>query len=125
MDRSTVYWVRKRFEEEGEEGLRDRPVGLSHNAPYKHFEDRGALLAAVAIEDFGMLTEEFAGIRQSPSGPMAKLRRALGTFIDYGQKRPSRYRLLFSDPGIAARGGDLGEAAPPCFAECAAIVGEC
>jgi putative transposase len=27
IDRSTVYRVRKRFEEEGEDGLRDRPVG--------------------------------------------------------------------------------------------------
>ena len=27
VDRSTVYRVRKRFEEEGEEGLKDRPVG--------------------------------------------------------------------------------------------------
>ena len=31
-------------------------VGVSHNAPYKHFEDRNALLAAVAIQDFIMLT---------------------------------------------------------------------
>lgn len=100
-------------------------VGVSHNAPYKHFEDRGALLAAVAIEDFGMLTEGFAGIRRSPSEPMAKLRRALGAFIDYGREHPSRYRLLFSDPGIAARGGSLQEAALRSFAEFAAIVGEC
>ena len=27
MDRSTVYRVRRRFEEEGEEGLWDRPAG--------------------------------------------------------------------------------------------------
>jgi AcrR family transcriptional regulator len=100
-------------------------VGVSHNAPYKHFKDRSALLAAVAIEDFGMLAEEAAGIRLSPLEPMAKLRRSLGTFIDYGREHPSRYRLLFGDPGIAARGGELEEAALRAFAEFAAIVGEC
>lgn len=102
-----------------------RAVGVSHNAPYKHFHDRGALLAAVAIRDFGMLAEEFAGIRRSSSEPMAKLRRALGSFIGYGRERPSRYRLLFSDPDIAAQGGELEEAALRCFTEFAAIVEEC
>lgn len=102
-----------------------KAVGVSHNAPYKHFRDRGALLAAVATRDFGMLAEKCAGTRLSPLEPMAKLRRALGTLIDYGREHPSRYRLLFGDPGIAARGGELEEAALRAFAEFAAIVGEC
>lgn len=100
-------------------------VGVSHNAPYKHFKDRGALLAAVAIRDFGMLTKEFVGIRRSSSEPMDKLKRALKTFIDYGHEYPSRYRLLFSDPDIGSQGGDLEEAAVRSFIEFAAIVGEC
>ena len=100
-------------------------VGVSHNAPYKHFKDRSALLAAVAIEDFTMLTEAFTGIRQSSSEPMDKLKRALKTFIDYGHEYPSRYRLLFSSPNIAAQGGELEEAAVGSFVEIAAIVKEC
>lgn len=100
-------------------------VGVSHNAPYKHFKDRGALLAPVAIEDFTMLTNAFASIRQSSSKPLVKLKRALKTFIDYGQNYPSRYRLLFSNPGIAARGGDLERAAMQSFVEVAAIVEQC
>lgn len=52
-------------------------VGVSHNAPYKHFKDRGALLAAVAMVDFKMLTEAFIGIRQSSSKPTSKLKQAL------------------------------------------------
>lgn len=100
-------------------------VGVSHNAPYKHFKDRSALLAAVAIEDFTMLTDAFASIRRSPSRPMDKLKRALETFIDYGHEYPSRYRLLFSSPDIAAQGGDLEEAAVGSFVEFAAVVQEC
>ena len=30
-------------------------VGVSHNAPYRHFRDRNALLAAVAERDFNAL----------------------------------------------------------------------
>ena len=100
-------------------------VGVSHNAPYKHFKDRSALLAAVAVRDFGTLTDSFSEIRRSPSTPMSKLKRALGTLIDYAHEYPSRYRLLFSDPDVAARGGDLQEAAVRTFAGLAAIVGEC
>ncbi len=100
-------------------------VGVSHNAPYKHFKDRSALLAAVAIEDFTMLTDAFAGIRQSSSRPMVKLKRALETFIDYGHEHPSRYRLLLSSPNIVAHRGDLEKAAVGPFAEVAAIVQEC
>src|ERR1700734_2749489 len=73
-------------------------VGLSHNAPYKHFKDRSALLAAVAMVDFKMLAEAFIGIRQSSSKPTSKLKRALRRMIDYGREHPARYRLLFSNP---------------------------
>lgn len=72
-------------------------VGVSHNAPYKHFRNRDALLAAVAIVDFAVLTEAFTGIRQSSSQPASKLNQAFGKVIDYGREHPARYRLLFSN----------------------------
>ena len=100
-------------------------VGVSHNAPYKHFKDRSALLAAVAIEDLTTLTTAFVSIREFPSEPMDKLKRALETFIDYAHEHPSRYRLLLSNPGIAEQGGDLEKAAVRSFVEFAAIVQEC
>ena len=37
-------------------------VGVSHNAPYKHFADRAALLAAVAERDFAAFSAKFAAI---------------------------------------------------------------
>ncbi len=100
-------------------------VGMSHNAPYKHFEDRSALLRAVAIQDFAALTNAFAEVRQLRVKPLAKLKRALTVFVSYGQEYPARYRLLYSDPDIAAQGGDLEEAAMRSFAEFAAIVQGC
>src|SRR5258708_37999738 len=32
-----------------------RQAGVSHNAPYRHFQDKGALLAAVATQGYGEL----------------------------------------------------------------------
>ena len=100
-------------------------VGVSHNAPYKHFKDRDALLAAVAIVDFAMLTGALNSIRQSTSKPTTKLKRALKAVVEYGHAHPARYRLIFSNPGIAAQGGDIEKAALVAFAAFAAIVQEC
>lgn len=113
----------------GESAVTLRAVGhavcVSRNAPYKHFKDRNGLLAAVAIVDFEMLTEQFTIIRKSSVKPVTKIKRALGTAIDYGHRYPARYRLLFNDPDIAAQGGDLEAAAMRLFVEFAAIVQEC
>ncbi len=100
-------------------------VGVSHNAPYKHFKDRNTLLAAVAMVDFAMLTEAFALIRQSSAKPTSKLKQALRRVIDYASEHPARYRLLFSNPEIAALEGEIEQAALRAFAAFAAIVQEC
>lgn len=99
-------------------------VGMSHNAPYKHFEDRRALLSAVALQDFAVLTNAFAEVRQLRVEPLAKLNQALRVFVSYAQEHPARYRLLYSDPDLAAGSGDPEAAIKP-FAEVAAIVQEC
>ena len=80
-------------------------VGVSHNAPYKHFEDRSALLAAVAERDFIELRIAFEHALDRREGGDIALRAALGAFIDYGLQHPARYRLLFSDPSLPSDGG--------------------
>ena len=97
-------------------------VGVSHNTPYRHFADRAALLAAVAERDFGTLTEGFAAIGRSRRKPLAKVKDALDSFVTYGEIYPARYRLLFSDPNIASRGGGLEAAAMGSFAAFAKII---
>jgi AcrR family transcriptional regulator len=100
-------------------------AGLSHNAPYKHFQDRSALLGAVATRDFEILNEAFVRAARDRIRPRTKLRRALQVFVEYARDSPARYRLLFSDPEIARHGGDLEAAAMKSFATFASIVGEC
>jgi AcrR family transcriptional regulator len=88
-------------------------VGVSHNAPYKHFRDRNALLAGVARRDFEELNCVFAdALNDGPDGASA-LRRALKAFVDYGLAHPSRYRLLFSDPDLQADDDFKGAATGP------------
>jgi AcrR family transcriptional regulator len=99
-------------------------VGVSHNAPYKHFRDRSALLAGVARRDFEELNRVFAdALNEEPDGASA-LRRALKAFVDYGLAHPSRYRLLFSDPDLQAD-DDFKEAATGPFKIFVQIVSRC
>lgn len=75
-------------------------VGVSHNAPYRHFSGRSALLAAVAERDSNMLRSAFE--RQDSEHDQAEtaLLGASDVLIAYGLEHQSRYRLLFSDPQL-------------------------
>ena len=72
-----------------------RTAGVSHNAPYRHFDSLGALLAAVATEGF----EEFgAALRAAAEEePDAKLRRNAigGAYLRFALDNPKLYRLMF------------------------------
>lgn len=100
-------------------------VGVSHNAPYKHFANRDALLGAVAAGDFRGLRDAFTDIRRSPREPMAQLDAALDHVIAFGRQHTARYRLLFSSPTVAAQGEPLRGLAAETFRAFVAIVEGC
>jgi AcrR family transcriptional regulator len=81
-----------------------RLAGVSHNAPYRHFENLEALLAAVATEGF----EAFRSSLEEASAKAAPRERknALGrAYLDFALDNPRLYLLMF--------GPDLDKAAHP------------
>jgi len=66
-----------------------RQAGVSHNAPYRHFADRDALLAALATDGFAQLGRalEAAGAQ----GPRARGE----AYLRFALERPQRFRLMF------------------------------
>lgn len=75
-----------------------RAAGVSHNAPYNHFPDRRALLAAIAARAFDDLT---ASLRRHldgiDGGDVAEGIRATGrAYAGFAVAHPSRFRLMFS-----------------------------
>ena len=100
-------------------------TGLSHNAPYKHFASRDALLAAVAVADFRELADTFRGAKHSPQAPKDQLRAALEAVIRFSENHPGRYRLLLSNPIVAAQEGELKDAATGAFRRFAELIEAC
>jgi AcrR family transcriptional regulator len=72
-----------------------RRAGVSHNAPYRHFKSKEDLVAAMATESLGQLTEAVRlGVEQEPS-PSARLRASARAYLHWALKNPSRFQLTF------------------------------
>src|SRR6476620_567306 len=72
-----------------------RRADVSHNAPYKHFEDKRELLTAVSAAGFELLAKRMAGAFARHSNPREQLFAVLRAYIDHGVDNPALYRLMF------------------------------
>jgi len=83
----------KLLEEHGIAGLSlreaARRAGVSHNAPYRHFDDRDALLAALAAEGFAQL----GAALEAAGGSAARARGE--AYVRFALEHPQRFRLMF------------------------------
>ena len=97
------------LEEGGHEALSlreaARRAGVSHNAPYRHFADRDALLRAVAAGGLNQLAASMAEARAAGGF------RGVGeAYVAFALARPRLFRLMFArqseadrdDPDLAA-----------------------
>ncbi|HEV8044311.1 MAG TPA: TetR/AcrR family transcriptional regulator [Rubrobacter sp.] len=82
-------------------------AGVSRQAPYKHFADKGALLSVVAAGFFGRLGEEMeAAAEGAGEDPLGRLQAMGEAYVRFALANPNRYRLMF---GPEMRGIPLAE----------------
>ncbi len=86
-------------EDEGLENLSLRRVarrlGISHQAPYKHFPSRDHILAELVAKSF----EEFAAYlnaRPQTDNAHDDLRNMGKHYVEFALKHPTRYRMMFN-----------------------------
>lgn len=73
-----------------------RRVGVSHNAPYRHFEDKDALLAAVAEQGFQSLQAAMETAKQGLPADSPQGLEAIGiAYVNFALAFPFHYRLMF------------------------------
>ncbi len=92
-----------------------RRAGVSHNAPYRHFASREALLAAVAREGFAEFAEALAAAGRAAGragGRDAALIAQGIAYVRFALDNPGLHRLMFSNaidrgafPELAAAAG--------------------
>ncbi|MGB3767710.1 MAG: TetR/AcrR family transcriptional regulator [Phormidesmis sp.] len=73
-----------------------RQAGVSHTAPYRHFADKAALLAAVAEEGFitfGQYLKD--AIAQSNADPLESLIATGEAYVRYALEHPAHFRVMF------------------------------
>jgi len=80
-----------------------RRAGVSHAAPYKHFPDKAALLAEMALLGFDRLREALTAAKPQRANSMRDEFFAMArAYVRFGTSNPALYRLMFSaDAGKA------------------------
>ncbi len=113
-----------------------RRAGVTHAAPYRHFADKNALLAAVAEEGFrsmhALMQERMAS--HAP-GTLARLKANRVAYVLYAVHHPAHFRVmfgpgLFCDPATAQPGDPpqypaLAEAGQATFGALQTTLAEC
>jgi AcrR family transcriptional regulator len=88
------------LEEVGVQGLSLRGVaaraGVSHAAPYRHFEDKESLIAAVAEDGFHKMFEHMVGeLSRVAGGPQEQLMAMGLAYVSFAKAHPTHFRLMF------------------------------
>ncbi|HEY0450429.1 TetR/AcrR family transcriptional regulator, partial [Actinophytocola sp.] len=69
-----------------------REAGVSPGAPYHHFTDRGALLAAISVRGFEQLAEDLTAARATGGEVLVALVEA---YIGFARRHKGYFQLMF------------------------------
>jgi AcrR family transcriptional regulator len=72
-----------------------RVAGVSPAAPYRHFADKRALLAAVAEEGFRLLAAALRAASAPDAGPLERFRGRGRAYVTFATTHPSHFRVMF------------------------------
>ena len=89
-----------------------RRLGVAPSAPYRHFADRDALLAAVAVRAVGLLGEQL-GRRAPPGKPEQRLAAAAETYVRFADEHRALFQALAGSGLDKDRHPEIGRAAQP------------
>lgn len=82
-----------------------RRAGVSHSAPYAHFTDKQALIAAISTEGYRMIFERIqAAAAPFPDDPQRQLLEAAWAYLQFALEDPGHFRVSLS--GVVERETD-------------------
>lgn len=72
-----------------------RKAGVSHQGPYHYFEDREAILAAIASEGFSKLGRSLGAAAQTGSDPAKAVENVGRAYVDFALRNPAYFQAMF------------------------------
>ncbi len=73
-----------------------REIGVSQTAPYRHFESKNALFAAIAIHGFELLRDELQAASDKWPDDIEKALIEIGlVYLSWAKRHPEKYQLFF------------------------------
>jgi AcrR family transcriptional regulator len=72
-----------------------RRAGVSHQAPYHHFADREAILAALVADGFTQLRTSVLASLEKTNDPIDRLLAMGRAYVDFALKQPAYFKLMF------------------------------
>lgn len=89
-----------------------RAAGVSAAAPYRHFKGQGDILAAAALEGYGIFADMLAQAHDAgKGGPRASFERVAVAYLEFATLHPGHYITMFESSLDIAAHGELATAA--------------
>lgn len=95
-------------------GLREaaRLAGVTHGAPYRHFDSREALVVAVAVDGFERLLASCVAAQAAPGRQALDRFKAVGvSYVMFARHNPGVWRVMFGSEAAGAPQVRAAEAA--------------
>ncbi len=95
------------FVEKGRDGFNMRQLaaqlGVSAMTPYRYFENKDEILAAVSARAFGRFADQLEAALSAPGAPQEKSARVGRAYVRFALEESPAYRLMFDPSGPRAR----------------------
>jgi AcrR family transcriptional regulator len=83
-----------------------RRAGVSHQAPYHHFADREAIMAAIVTEGFVFLRADTLAAGEGAADPYERLSRIGKAYLAFAMRCPAHFKLMFRSEWVKAEKHD-------------------
>jgi AcrR family transcriptional regulator len=98
-------------------------IEYSQPVLYSHFENRDAIVAAVAVDGFRELAAAIEGVARLSSDRQTALRKVATAYLDFARAHPALYEAMFTMPtSLRFAGAHTAPELHAAFAALAAVV---
>jgi AcrR family transcriptional regulator len=102
-----------------------RRAGVSHNAPYRHFKDKDAILAGVAAQGFRELTSAMKQAAERRSSALDQLKESGLAYVAFAIRKPEHFTVMFDSPVCDSKDPEYAEASQEAFQTLVHFIRKC